>query len=92
MLEFYKDPVAVASAKAAKKDQGQWKPNPDAPSCEQAILYNVTEEDSTTEGTRNDTEQTITMTAAIDHVVAQSLLDPGGYHDVMTLRLRLAGS
>jgi hypothetical protein len=66
MLELYKDTVVVASVKAAKKDQRQWKPNPDAPSCEQAILYNVTEEDSTTEGTRNDTEQTVTMTVAIE--------------------------
>ena len=75
MLELYKDAVVVASVKAAAKDQGQWKPNPDAPSCKQAILYTVTKEDSMTEGTRNNTKQTVTMTATINHVVAQSILD-----------------
>ena len=74
LLEFYKDHVVVASVKAAKKDQGQWKPNPDAPSCKQAILYTVTKKDSMTEGTRNNPKQTVTMTATINHVVAQSLL------------------
>ena len=43
----------------------------------------MTEEDSRTEGTRNDTKQTVTMTAPIDHVVAQSLLD--SFQPVTTL-------
>ena len=75
MLEFYKDPEVVEAVKAEKKAKGEWKPCPDAPSCDKAILYNIGLEDTVTEGTRNETEMQVTLSAAIDHVVAQSLLD-----------------